>query len=553
MGSGDTNTIGRGESQSTPPEGTVCFEDIIAAERKAIAERRGYVKRTKTEAGQGEGGDPADPSTNVVKPFSRFGAPVGETDDLIQDTIGLSLSGGGIRSAAFCLGVLQALDLAQVLDKVDYLSTVSGGGYIGLSMRAAMNQNGGKFPFPSRLKWDESPSLEHIRDTSNYLFPNGPFDFFRNAAIYTRGLVANFILIMIFLLLAAALTIWSNPTLDALSKPDFLGYEFPSEFTSSQFAVTVYFALSVAFGFLLWGVVRSLFRISKEVGRPEVAVFGWVLVAFLVIAFFEAQPFVLSQIHKGTWLSPSKLKYVMALLTTYAVAIGFVSRLLGEAVKTAMESPRMRTQLLGYVGKGAIWLAAAVVPLIIWIAYLALAYWGISRPHDASAFPWLKSTPGALQTNAYWLLYLFVALVLFLISLTLRPNENSLHALYRDRLSKTFIFQPSDVSPVPPDELRETGIKLSDIDDALGPYPIINAALTSRTRRSPTGEGATPTFSCSRRILSAAGPRITSRPRTSRIWRLTLTLPQPWQFPAPQFHRTWARLRSSRLRRRSQS
>src|SRR6478672_11631501 len=118
-----------------------------------------------------------------VKPFSRFGAPVGETDDLIQDTIGLSLSGGGIRSAAFCLGVLQALDLAQVLDKVDYLSSVSGGGYIGLSMRAAMNQNGGKFPFPSRLKRDESPSLEHIRDTSNYLFPNGPFDFFRNAAI----------------------------------------------------------------------------------------------------------------------------------------------------------------------------------------------------------------------------------------------------------------------------------------------------------------------------------------------------------------------------------
>jgi hypothetical protein len=93
MGSGDTNTIGRGESQSTPPEGTVCFEDIIAAERKAIAERRGYVKRTKTEAGQGEGGDPADPSTNVVKPFSGFGAPVGETDDLIQDTIGLSLVG----------------------------------------------------------------------------------------------------------------------------------------------------------------------------------------------------------------------------------------------------------------------------------------------------------------------------------------------------------------------------------------------------------------------------------------------------------------------------
>ena len=45
--------------------------------------------------------------------------------------IGLALSGGGIRSAAFNLGVLQALAHRDVLPRVDYLSTVSGGGYIG--------------------------------------------------------------------------------------------------------------------------------------------------------------------------------------------------------------------------------------------------------------------------------------------------------------------------------------------------------------------------------------------------------------------------------------
>jgi hypothetical protein len=43
----------------------------------------------------------------------------------------LCLSGGGIRSASFNLGVLQGLGHAGVLGSLDYLSTVSGGGYVG--------------------------------------------------------------------------------------------------------------------------------------------------------------------------------------------------------------------------------------------------------------------------------------------------------------------------------------------------------------------------------------------------------------------------------------
>jgi len=45
--------------------------------------------------------------------------------------VGLGLSGGGIRSATFCLGVLQGLAEKGVIRLVDYLSTVSGGGYLG--------------------------------------------------------------------------------------------------------------------------------------------------------------------------------------------------------------------------------------------------------------------------------------------------------------------------------------------------------------------------------------------------------------------------------------
>jgi hypothetical protein len=43
--------------------------------------------------------------------------------------LGVSLSGGGMRSASFSVGVLSGLDEVGILPKVDYLSTVSGGGY----------------------------------------------------------------------------------------------------------------------------------------------------------------------------------------------------------------------------------------------------------------------------------------------------------------------------------------------------------------------------------------------------------------------------------------
>jgi hypothetical protein len=54
---------------------------------------------------------------------------------------GLALSGGGIRSASYCLGVLQALANAKLLEKFDYLSTVSGGGYTGASISYLLHES----------------------------------------------------------------------------------------------------------------------------------------------------------------------------------------------------------------------------------------------------------------------------------------------------------------------------------------------------------------------------------------------------------------------------
>src|SRR5262245_52741226 len=55
----------------------------------------------------------------------------------------LCISGGGIRSATFALGALQELGRRGLLPQFDYLSTVSGGGYIGGWLTAWIHREGG--------------------------------------------------------------------------------------------------------------------------------------------------------------------------------------------------------------------------------------------------------------------------------------------------------------------------------------------------------------------------------------------------------------------------
>ncbi len=54
-----------------------------------------------------------------------------KTDNSHKYVNGLALSGGGIRSSLFALGLMKALYDQQVTDNIDVLSTVSGGGYTG--------------------------------------------------------------------------------------------------------------------------------------------------------------------------------------------------------------------------------------------------------------------------------------------------------------------------------------------------------------------------------------------------------------------------------------
>ncbi|HKO53768.1 MAG TPA: patatin-like phospholipase family protein [Polyangiaceae bacterium] len=120
--------------------------------------------------------------------------------------IGLALSGGGIRSATFSLGVLQSLARAHAFTHFDYLSTVSGGGFVGAAVSAALNRAAGApFPFPSSRDGD-TPELTHFRTNANYLNPGGLLSAARFPALLLRGVLLNVLALTPWLMLAVFLT-----------------------------------------------------------------------------------------------------------------------------------------------------------------------------------------------------------------------------------------------------------------------------------------------------------------------------------------------------------
>ncbi|CAA9201084.1 hypothetical protein FLACOL7796_03586 [Flavobacterium collinsii] len=94
--------------------------------------------------------------------------------------VGLAFSGGGIRSATFNLGILQKLASFDVLEKIDYISTVSGGGYIGSWYTSWVKRSGSFSKVTDQLSpekssdpfADEVRPIRWLRMFSNYLSPN---------------------------------------------------------------------------------------------------------------------------------------------------------------------------------------------------------------------------------------------------------------------------------------------------------------------------------------------------------------------------------------------
>ncbi|MEO8593603.1 MAG: hypothetical protein ABI759_09790 [Candidatus Solibacter sp.] len=124
---------------------------------------------------------------------------------------GMCLSGGGIRSATFNLGVLQGLAELGLLPYLDYLSTVSGGGYIGSWLHGLIRNTYRGDPvaaqqalLPTRVPGQSSHDpISFLRKYSNYLAPQvGLFspDFWTIGSVWIRNMSLNLAILIPFLI-----------------------------------------------------------------------------------------------------------------------------------------------------------------------------------------------------------------------------------------------------------------------------------------------------------------------------------------------------------------
>jgi hypothetical protein len=127
----------------------------------------------------------------------------------------LCISGGGIRSATFGLGVIQGLAEYGVLDNLDYLSTVSGGGYIGSWLTAWKQRRNGLAAIVPELVPSAPPAanggpdpVHHLREYNNYLSPKLGLlsaDTWTLVATVARNLFLNWLVLIPLLLFALML------------------------------------------------------------------------------------------------------------------------------------------------------------------------------------------------------------------------------------------------------------------------------------------------------------------------------------------------------------
>lgn len=224
---------------------SVSLGPVLKEELAEINKAR--LKRMLANHGNYGVGQPRNPAPAPVVPIpgTSSSAPEWQTRDkdytewvkVIEDAhganlVGLAFSGGGIRSAAFSLGVLQALAERKLLSRVDYLSTVSGGGYIGgwlaawikrrKSFAKVQNQLA-----PNRVHQEEDNEpreIRFLRVFSNYLTPKMGLisgDTLAAAAIILRNVLLNQVVLLavlaLLLLLPRAALRWGIPALTSLT------------------------------------------------------------------------------------------------------------------------------------------------------------------------------------------------------------------------------------------------------------------------------------------------------------------------------------------------
>ena len=263
--------------------------------------------------------------------------------------VGLALSGGGIRSSTFCLGVLQALNKAGLIKRVDYLSTVSGGGYIGafwscLLQRSRINigkteenkegdylasapdfeETGPLYELSHTIGDEEGPVFQRLRNYANYLKPHGVLDVIRFPALILRGLFINFLMGLPYLLLAAFATVVFFEEPIRSGQLGFSSLGIPASDNGVPLTAFMFMGwlgvivISTAYQSLM----RRLGRSGPTFRRGLLSINHIALLIVLVVGLLEFQPVAINQIYGLKKDLSMPLFSVLGALTAFFSALG---------------------------------------------------------------------------------------------------------------------------------------------------------------------------------------------------------------------------------------
>lgn len=341
--------------------------------------------------------------------------------------IGIALSGGGIRSAAFNLGAIQAMQKHHLLESAQYLTAVSGGNYVAsaLMISAAYSDSDCENGIP---QWAHgSPEERYLRQHTDYLAPGRAGRVWLVLSVVC-GFILNYLPFLLCAFIAGRLAGWLlcqfGLTLDdlrfnALTEP-------PS--------IERLIVLGIAGALLLIALALVAYRRLTD-GRRRVGDYGETHSEFIA-------PYLIM----GAGLIGVCL-VLPALAVLYRTVSGFVlSEVVGVGEGTFDDS------MYGRVGIAVGWLVGS---LVLAVAALVLS----RRTRARGLLLVLSATAGAglvlvplLSSLEYStrqgvrsradVLGLVAAVVLVLLMAVMVPNRRySMHLFYRERLNSVFALK----------------------------------------------------------------------------------------------------------------
>jgi hypothetical protein len=412
---------------------------------------------------------------------------------------GISLSGGGIRAASVALGVLQCDGFRKgVVEKAEYLVSVSGGGYTAGAFQQNLTRAGQKNLPPGEKSVAEPTTAfapgtveeDHVRRHSSYLAAT-PVELLAALGLLARHLLLTVVLLFgpaVLLGVAVGVLYRAVPVTligaSVASTSDVDGSRiFPEPRLGAWWALGAVFALA-ALAWLYgqrftargapWGQDRTQGR--TVVLSLMLTQLGLVIAALTLVipAVIWAAAVLLHQLG-GTAQIASP---VGGLLLAYGASLASVAWRHRKLVTDKATGLKLPTS----APRGVVQLILVVVTLVVLgLGWLLL--------FGASATVGLRPLSGETQ-----LLLLVIALVVLFLGGLSDETTLSLHPFYRRRLASAFAVRRVDggngktvARPYGPDERTELSAYCRLPPDAAFPHVIFAAAATMGEKRAAPG------------------------------------------------------------------